>query len=551
MKKEFDHILKDKLGEMKSAPPAGLWTKIEAGLGAEGAFDTAVKGKVEAMTEAPPAGMWAKISGALGGGKIPFYKTALFRWTAAASLLLLSYLGWRTLKDSDLHEQEQIGINESQKPVNQKNTAVFKGSATGNQTTSDKTRQEKTAMPSVKISHPEARKENTSAKLMKKSVPAQQSQATVVSSSDEGANVNIAHNAGIKERETAGSSEDEDILAVREVKTVFPLEEKIKTEETKKNDEKAVALLKEEKARDETATYEGAEKASEERENLSGKSSKKEVAEAKALTTNDREKTKEISNANEGVEPQNAVAAANTAAGHLQSNPRNINKYGISFGFSPALVNTGVNTISMKNFDLGLTYQNMNFVADLGLGVGFSSEKATYSMDYERYEFVKVQFVTDSLTFTYDTTNQTYTPVAVGHQEKVYDDVKYSYNSEAVTNYTYLNIPLRFGYQKDYKTFAIFGKAGINYSLIIAKTVKGMKKLDSQSKLTSLNYPVKTRTSSSISYLLSAGAMLKIRENISLSYEIFGTYYQNPFYADIDKRPYGYGMRFGLTYYLR
>jgi hypothetical protein len=100
------------------------------------------------------------------------------------------------------------------------------------------------------------------------------------------------------------------------------------------------------------------------------------------------------------------------------------------------------------------------------------------------------------------------------------------------------------------KYFSVFAKLGINYSLIISKQVKGMLELDNRSTLTSLDYPVRNRYSNSISYMMSFGGAVKITESFSLSGELLGSYYQNPFYEGLDVRPYALGMRLGLTYYL-
>jgi hypothetical protein len=48
---------------------------------------------------------------------------------------------------------------------------------------------------------------------------------------------------------------------------------------------------------------------------------------------------------------------------------------------------------------------------------------------------------------------------------------------------------------------------------------------------------------------MSVGGEMKLTESFALSGELLGSYYQNPFYEGVDKRPYALGMRFGLTYY--
>jgi hypothetical protein len=527
MKNNIDQILKDKLGEMSSAPPAGMWSKIESGMaqaaGAEQAFDQAVKGKIAGMSQNPPPGLWAKISATVGGAQIPFYKTAFFRWVAAASVVVVSLFVWNMAQNDVNHN------NIARKPadISNEKPVISTGKPDNNLHESVTLKQPAENNASVKIARKQPESNNAES-----TVKHGKSNDTEIVKTPVAIQKIIRKENTVAERITVNSFDEDVSTAAMNANTALMTEAPVKIN----TGVEAVAVKQVDDLKNKAVVAEVQPVVSEEApvevtETQTGNEPEKQIAE----TVENKEKA--IDNK---IEP-----VTNT----IPRNPRNINKYGVGLTYSPTSVNTSVNTVSRHDINLSFVYQNFNFIADLGVGVGLSSEDAVYEMKYKRYEFVKMQFVTDSLSYKYDSASHSYVPVPYGHQEKVFDDVKYSYSAEAVTSYTYLNIPFNFGYQKDMKHFSVFAKLGINYSLIISKEVKGLLELDNQSTLTSIDYPVRTRYSNSISYLMSVGGEMKLTESFALSGELLGSYYQNPFYEGVDKRPYALGMRFGLTYY--
>ena len=528
MNKNYDQILREKLQGINSTPPAGLWSKIEASLpaaDATAAFDQVVKEKMTGMVSNPPPGLWAKIGGAIHG--VPFYKTTLFRWSAAAVFLISSFIGWNLLDENQGTISNSVTHKKLiEKPVNRK------------------IQKQKEAVPSVNIATatPKAigsdnsrtviSKTKTGVSILsanKKNVKATAEQALKLRSSSD-----IPEKLIIEKQVVTSSSEMDDLSGQHQIEKVNP----IGPVEVKVDKTGDLAVTNNELISD---TLESGNIDLITNEKIQQQNSSEVIAVNTNQGSGNQEATTQVEDNTNG----------KNSSGTLPRNPRNLNKYGIQINYTPTYVNTSVNIIDKQDFSLSFAYQNLNFIADLGFGVGFSSEKNFLKVDYLHYEFVKTQFVTDSLSFVFDPNTQSFIPVAVGHQEKVYDDVKYSFSSEVTTNYTYLNIPFNAGYLKEFKYFDLMAKGGINYSMIISKFEKGGFVPDEHTTIVSEDYSSRTRFQSNITYSLAFGGALNIHKNLKLTGEIIGGYYQNSVYSNIDYRPYSYGVRFGLIYFVQ
>ena len=529
MNNNYDQILREKLQGVNSTPPAGLWSKIEASLPsaeATAAFDQAVKGKVANVVSNPPPGLWSKIGAAIHS--VPFYKTAMFKWSAAAVLLISAFIGWELLDNSqeitpkNVAHQNAVEIpanlktQNTEKPISQNSSShnsVKPISSDKVQTKSKKTK------AGILLGKSVSKNTKTEVKQSVNITPSTTNQKNTV-----------------VEKYVVTSSSDMDNLNGQHQMAVVIINGPVEIKEKEINE----LAVQSQKLYSDTL----------ESGNINDGDNNKQVSEENpseviAEENNSGHDNKEATNL---IEDNNETEVN---PGALPRNPRNLNKFGIQINYTPSYVNTSVNIIDKQDFSLSLAYQNLNFVADLGFGLGFSSEKNAFTIDYLHYEFVKTQFVTDSLSFVFDPNTQTFVPVAVGHQEKVYDDVKYSFSSEVTTNYTYINIPFNAGYIKEFKYFDLMAKGGINYSMIISKTEKGGFVPDEHTTIVSKDYSARTRFQSNITYSLAFGGAINLHNNLKLTGEIIGGYYQNSVYTNIDYRPYSYGVRFGLIYFVQ
>ncbi len=510
MIENFDEILKAKLSDAVSAPPDGLWSKIEQNIVPSSVpTDEAVRSKLANSEITPPVHLWKKIAASLKPN-VPIYKLPIFRRIAAAVLILssLSYIYFanpftETIEPNIAKSEpntpayqldNEPSISDTKSPDFQPNTSdISIVSQTPNTTTA--------------IEKPQ---HSQSQNIVSQVVESQNDFSIIepIENTEEipylAANRN-AISTVIYQPIPIANTEINKVQAEEE-----PTVETISTNETKNAE--GIAELPVEIALKDTAKIEDP-----------------------IIASN---QSTEIQNNEDVIKPNS-----------LPLNPRDIDKKGLSLHYSPSRLNTGLKDLNQHEIDLTFTYQNVNIIAELGLGFGMNEEKTPYSIDYSRYEFVKMQFVTDSLSFTYDPVNQTYTPVAFGHQEMVYDDVDHSFSSIALTQNYWMNIPLNVGYIKNFKRFALKAGVGIKYSVLLSSKVRGLYELDNQSIMRNMYFPSQNRTKTNICYNLNAGIIFRLNERLHFNTEAVALFYQSPVYAESTQRAYGYGLRTGFTYY--
>lgn len=502
MENKFDQVLKGKLDSVNASPPAGIWDKIQSNIPASATFDQVVNNKLSNMIANPPASVWSKISGALNPVALPFYKSSFFRNAAATLIILTGALSFYFLQfnqsqpASKTHNlpTEVVQPNNYNKTNGDNNVKVLTSKPENELITSRK--------KSLTNKNLNNTKQNSSRQNI--SNPLSISNLDVFSHDDlsnsQASNVN---NLPILVMQIVDIKGEDNLIIDKEIKPVNP------------NKEIAEIIIPQNSA-------------------------------LPQIDSNENKDNEKISNELSLADNSNKKAEDPIS---LPRNPRNLNKYGIAFNYIPAKINSSVNNIAHNDFNVSFAYQNINFTANIGLGIGYSSESAEFSIDYTRYEFVKYQFVTDSLGFTYNSANQTFTPVPYGHQEKVFDDVNYSYTAEAITRNTWVNIPINIGYIKDFKKFSLMAGCGINYSAVVSRNIIGLYEPDDQSTINRFYYPVRTQINSNFAYNITSGAAIKMNENLRLAGELYGVYFQDPLYEGIDERAFGFGLKLGLTYF--
>jgi hypothetical protein len=530
MSKEFDHIIHNKLEGMEANPPSNLWTQIEGNIASNQAFDAAVGSKLGQMTSQPPASLWNKIAAKLTT-KVPFYKTTLFR---VASVLLivgstLGYILW-PVDEANVQAEKEL----SPKVHNTTPAA-----------TTNISNQEQIS-PALNATNQTKQTQNNAIQAKDKDfqLPNQSSNSPKAIASHVENNSNKM-SSGTKPMGPRSASEKD---------IVFD------TEDSNQHDK--VTLLIAEKVNVTTVASENSSQVKHEQavSNTEKQKTQKNIAPNQVLVKQEKKPVQEQVNSpetplakeeqNKPNEEQKKQEKRIEDPIQLPRNPRGINRYGLSLHYTPSQLYSASHKLNHHDMNLSFAYQNVNFRANLGFGLGTSVESAEFTVDYKQYEFVKVQFVTDSIVPVWDPGTQSYTPQAFGHYEKVYDDVNYSYTAEATTRHTWVNIPLNLAYVKEYKHFSLLAGAGINYSMLISKVVKGMFEPDNNTTIISMNYPIEKRLQTFISYNLTAGIGFKMNENLELSGELYTVYFQNPLYLNENTRPYGFGARFGLTYFI-
>jgi opacity protein-like surface antigen len=182
-----------------------------------------------------------------------------------------------------------------------------------------------------------------------------------------------------------------------------------------------------------------------------------------------------------------------------------------------------------------------------GINMRFTHDKGNYAVDYNRflgtYEFV------DYMKF--DTTENGIIPVYYTHTEKVYDTVNHYSISETKANYTYLEIPLLFGYRYSFGKFSIFAKAGPSASFLVIRDIPNAGSPEEGARIINVNYQVPVRNTVNWQLMMGAGFDYKLADKFSFSLEPTFRFALKPEY----KLPDGargnttsFGIRAGLNY---
>jgi hypothetical protein len=255
-------------------------------------------------------------------------------------------------------------------------------------------------------------------------------------------------------------------------------------------------------------------------------------------------------------EPESIVSdnSISFESGSSSSNPEIRSDYGAkgnwSFGlfFTPEMMfypsSSEFNNRSYL-LDLNGIYRFSGYLIQSGIGVGWSSDDGNYKIDYNSY----LGSYEDVYNVTFDTTGGQVIPIYHTETVQVYDTVEHVSLSPAKCRYTYLNIPLLFGYGNETKNFGWFIKAGPSLSLLIHENKADINLSDSQNKILNVENELPGRIKTNWQFVFTGGAYYKLNNQLSISlepvfrYYIKSTYDQSKSYT---KNPYSLGLRAGL-----
>jgi hypothetical protein len=188
-----------------------------------------------------------------------------------------------------------------------------------------------------------------------------------------------------------------------------------------------------------------------------------------------------------------------------------------------------------------------HFFMQSGINMRFTHDKGNYRVDYNRYlgTYEHVDYI------TFDTINNVVIPTYYTHIEDVFDTVNHYSVSQTKANYTYLEIPLMFGYRYTFGKFSIFAKAGPSASFLIIKDIPGAVSPEEGAKIINVNYQVPVRNTINWQLMMGAGFDYKLADKISFSLEPTFRYALKPEYNLPDGakgNTTSFGIRAGLNY---
>ena len=205
-----------------------------------------------------------------------------------------------------------------------------------------------------------------------------------------------------------------------------------------------------------------------------------------------------------------------------------------------------INNSRNYNLDLSLSYHKSNFFVETGLGISFARDEGRYLVDYESYEYMGSY--NDLIGITYDSTETGVIPVYHSEEVDIYDSIRRLKIEKSVNTYTYLQIPLLIGYEKKFKRFGYYFKAGPNVSILINKQIPGTQ-LSGDIKVFDVDARIAERIKTNWQILLGAGLTYQMSKNMDLALEPTFRYYLNSAYDRkyvSTKHPFAFGIRAGI-----
>jgi len=503
-------------------------------------FDKIIKDKIGSIEEMPPAHLWANISKEIAvpqAAAIPFYKPSKFIISAAvASIVVVMGAMWFFASNKTTDDKMQLTIDTeynideeaiAEEQIIKKNTeepqsveAIEQQQIVNNKKTTNNTIIEKSAIDIAPLDD-QPTNDNQQYKRKKLSYTTTE----------------IANNSQEQLPQTNSNSKQETVL----ITDLSPFMEKdvVANNEVDNTSEKGAVSKIEEENNVDVANAEKVEKVSsiavvEEQANSTAESNveNKELVET-TIEENEAKATdsKVIVSDNKESNPDDEMPKS-------QFSPRTNNYDRMAIGVHFGLENIKIEDINIATYngDISFNYQNMNFIAQTGIGLQMSKDKNDYHQQISTNEFQATQIRFDSIVFVPDGNGGVIpTPVDPTYED-VYDTVNHVYESDVTETYYISFLPLlSFPWLPDF----LPPNLQVHLPLYIYP-------------LLSTDYQLAERRSNQLQYVLSAGVSYAISKKMSFNAELMGKYYQYAMYTNTnyESNPWSYEARLGITYLL-
>ncbi len=217
--------------------------------------------------------------------------------------------------------------------------------------------------------------------------------------------------------------------------------------------------------------------------------------------------------------------------------------------FSPQVTfypNDAINNQRGYGIDFSARWKKKEFFIESGIGLAFSSDNGNYSIDYEKY----LGTYNDVYNVTFDTLpDGTLKPNYHTNPVDVYDTIG-KYRIEQTKNrYTYLQVPVLLGFQKQFERFGWFVKTGPVISVMLSSDIPTPDTGDD--RIIGIDQQMPGRVNTHWQLAFSAGFTYQLSDRVSLAVEPTFRYYLNSQYNSnyINTRhPYSLGLRTGLLF---
>lgn len=216
--------------------------------------------------------------------------------------------------------------------------------------------------------------------------------------------------------------------------------------------------------------------------------------------------------------------------------------------FTPEMIfypdNDNLNNRSYA-LDVNAIYKFSGYLLQSGLGVSWTSDEGNCEINYNKY----MGSYDDVYNVTFDTIGNELIPVYHTETVKVYDSIDHMSIMPTKNHFTYLQIPVLFGYGNENKRFGWFVKGGPSLSIMIHKDISSNNISDTEDKILRIENEIPSRINTNWQFVFAGGISYKLSNHLSLTAEPVFRYYLNPTYERSKlnlKNPYSLGLRVGF-----
>lgn len=197
------------------------------------------------------------------------------------------------------------------------------------------------------------------------------------------------------------------------------------------------------------------------------------------------------------------------------------------------------------SLDLNVIYKFSNYLLQSGVGVMSSSDDGQYKVDFEKF----LGSYEDVYDVTFDTTANGVVPVYHTETVNVYDSIQHVTVTPTKNKYTYLQIPILFGYTEEFRRFSWFVKGGPSLSLMVNENLSSVNLDNDNNRIINVDSEVPSRIKANWQIVLSGGITYKLGNHVSLGVEPMVRFYMKSAYEQNTvqtKHPYSFGIRSGI-----
>ena len=220
----------------------------------------------------------------------------------------------------------------------------------------------------------------------------------------------------------------------------------------------------------------------------------------------------------------------------------------IAFEFLPEVSNYSNENPNLtgQGYHLSLTYGISNLYLKTGIGLRNIKEQGNYTIHYNKYlgNYEHVYNV------TFDSTDNGVTPTYHTFTVDVYDSIEHVRIGEEKIKNRYLDIPLLFGYEKDFGRLSLHIHAGPNISVLLGRNATTINYPEEQIRIVKAQQELVSRKKINWQVMAGAGIDYRLTNRLDLTIEPVFRYYLSPEFRQNNSNGsgFGFGLRTGISY---